>query len=94
MSGGCGDLENPAAEVEVDGLSRPFAEAVEGADVLGRVADDGGARPVGELRVAVSVIVVAVRMRDNQFVVLARVLGEMNGASKLTALLTRRMKVC
>jgi ubiquinone biosynthesis protein UbiJ len=76
MAGGPGELKYPAAQVEAHDLLRPPGEAEEGADLLGSVADHGGARAAGELRVAVAVIVVAVRVRDDQFVAVARVLGE------------------
>jgi len=70
-----------AAIDEYLGLSRPLGDMLTGElehcmALLDRMADDGGPRPVCELRIAVSVIAVAVRMCDNQFVVLARVLGE------------------
>ena len=129
MPGNSDQLEHPAAEIEADDLPRPLAETVKVADVLGRVADDGGVRSARERRAAVAVIVVAVGVRDHELVAVARVLGEpcvdestvarsgtlagsalgpvssrtvrsfpnsrkMNGASKLTALLTLMMTVC
>jgi hypothetical protein len=77
MARGADELQHaPAAEVERGDLIRPGREAEELLHGLQLSLDDGGRRPIGELRVSLHMVEMPVGVSDDQLVVLARMLDE------------------